>query len=338
MGGTPVLWVETEHFKLGSTLESCPRPKDARERRELDLELRRLRERLPKAPRSPGELDPWLRLHLFAQRLEETWDDFVARFRLAEVDWSAGRPSPQESGLRPVGPYLGMGDKLTVLVCQRHAEWARYARAWLGAEPEGTIRHYLPKQDGLFLGLSLEQHEGPWRTDRVLHLAVLHGVVINMVNGLGGFSEEAPPWFQEGLARWYMRRLDERWQLYAHPPGERPRGEEESDWAPRVRARVRAEYFPTTAEMLAWKTPAELAFADHMILWSRVDWLLDGDAARGRAVLLALAEPVPWFGVEDREALLERRRQDVFQRALGLAPEAADAAWAAWVGRSYPAR
>src|SRR5260221_3805982 len=70
-GGLRVLWVETAHFKLGSTLPTYECPPDDLEKTRLKDELARLGKRLPRARREAAKLDPWLRLHLYAQPLDE---------------------------------------------------------------------------------------------------------------------------------------------------------------------------------------------------------------------------------------------------------------------------
>ena len=59
IGAGRVLWVETAHFKLGSTLRTYKLRGDIREEKTLKLELERLSKRLEKpATLSQGRLDP----------------------------------------------------------------------------------------------------------------------------------------------------------------------------------------------------------------------------------------------------------------------------------------
>ena len=73
-----VLWMETEHFRIGSTLPPVSMPRDAKARRRLVDELKELKSQLPKVRTKSRKLDRWLRLHLFAKRLEATYQN-VAR-------------------------------------------------------------------------------------------------------------------------------------------------------------------------------------------------------------------------------------------------------------------
>ena len=104
MGGIEILWVETEHFRIGSSLKTYDIPGDKAERALLKKELARLKKRLGKLRAPRNELDPWLRLHLYAQRMEELYADFFERFSLSPSDFPDG------------APYLGYREKFLVLI------------------------------------------------------------------------------------------------------------------------------------------------------------------------------------------------------------------------------
>ncbi len=79
LGGVSVIFIETEHFRIASSLRACVRSNDSAEKKLLKAEFARFKKRLGKF--KPGkELDPWLRAHLYAQRLEEIYTDFLERF------------------------------------------------------------------------------------------------------------------------------------------------------------------------------------------------------------------------------------------------------------------
>jgi len=66
---------ETEHFRIGCSLRKVALPQDQDKRHYLYGRTQRLKKRLPKIDDHPKNLDPWLRLHLFAQRAEEQYAD-----------------------------------------------------------------------------------------------------------------------------------------------------------------------------------------------------------------------------------------------------------------------
>jgi hypothetical protein len=338
LGGEPLLWVETAHFKLGSSLDPIPLPDDPPSRKSLTAELERLGKRLPGLRKRPKEIDPWLRLHLYAQRLEELYARFCEVLGLRDEDFASGKGAGAGS-LKEIGkgPYLGMYGKPVVLLFEKTAAMSRYSTLHLGGPQDLAYRHYYVEDDSFLYTTSMEQLVGSYANDGALHCAVAFGVVQNLVNGFRGHTHNAPIWLEMGLARWFIRQIDPRWQIYTSPSGEFARGEDEVEWAPKVRARVEHRYFPTTAEMLAWQERNALSFADHMILWSRVDFLIQRDDGRTmRELLWKTMEPVPGDGAGTREEVAARQAQRAFREVTGMEPDAFDEAWAAWVLKSYP--
>ena len=69
--GIRVLWVETAHFKLGRRLTEAAT--SARKRASRRDQFTAACDKF----QMPGEVDPWLRLHLYALRPEDVHADFV---------------------------------------------------------------------------------------------------------------------------------------------------------------------------------------------------------------------------------------------------------------------
>ena len=219
-------------------------------------------------------LDPWLRLHLYAQRLEELYARFEEVFDLEADDFPAETlEAAAPRGPMGRGPHLGAAGKFRVLLLEKASGLARYSGTWLGGPVDIACRHYYPELDAFFFGISYEFLTGAYRNDGALFCAVAHGVVQNLASAFRG-AHENPLWWSLGLARWFAREIDPRYQIYTGGKDDDARGEDESDWEPKVRARVGHGVFPSTEDMLDWSDPAALSFADHMILWSRVDYVL----------------------------------------------------------------
>ena len=336
LGGETLLWVETAHFRLGSTLEAYDFPVDRVEKKRLEAELARLKERLPGIKSKPKELDPWLRLHLFAQRIEELYADFHEAFGLSDAD----PPHPRSGGASApgAGPYLGMQDKFSVLLVEKRSTLARYTATFCGQEWGDTFRFYFQESGGLFAGLSVESL-GDLQNDLTFHYAVTFILSQNLYAGFRGYDGEGPTWWQDGLGRWFARRVDERCLIYTAAEGELLRDEEEARWEPKVRARVENRAFPRIEEMFAWEEPGGWEYSRHMMTWSRVDFVLHAEPLRRRAFLEALQEPAV-VEPSARPALVAERTRQAFQ-VLGYGPDelsAFDRDWAAWVVESYPRR
>ena len=88
--GVEVRWIETAHFELGIALPKVKVTKE--ERKKVKAELAKLQKALPVVKPDTKFLDPWLRAHLYAQRLEEHYA------RLQEIMGRHGRDVRSEQG------------------------------------------------------------------------------------------------------------------------------------------------------------------------------------------------------------------------------------------------
>lgn len=314
LGDVPIQWVETAHFRLGSALAEY-KPEQPEEIAELKLELDRLRERLGGLPAKPKKLDPWLRLHLYARRLESLHEDLCARLGLA---------SPVPSGEQVAGPLgsavLAMPDKFTVLLTQKKSTLARFTKEYCGEEHDDSKLHYFSAPGSLFFGLSAESLP---MTDADLHYALVYGVTQNLLMGINGFPCALPSWWQNGVALWFAREREPRVLLFSRPDGETLPPEELADWEPLVRGRVEAAACLGWSEMLARPSWLNQVFGENVVLWSRIDYFLRRE---GAAPPLANALHAPSPTPESVAAL---------QRATGLDLAALDGAWQAWVKETY---
>jgi hypothetical protein len=332
--GFPLVWVETAHFKLGSSLEKYPL-KDAEpdEREKLRDELARLREKLPAVKTKPRELDSWLRLHLFAMRLEELYADFAGRFA-AGVEFPAAGAEPGNLGR---GPYLGQPDKFSVLLFERESTYGRFSAHFLGQTLRVPIRHNFHTTGSLFYGMCVDPLEGGYASDTAVHCSVVAGVVHNLVDGFRYYGHDPPLWWREGLGHFYSRRIHGRWNVFTGKDDGRIEDEDAWEWEPRVHGRVKFGVFPAWAEMLAWSDPAVLTRADHMIAWSRIEYLLGREGTGAAAFMMAVKEPRTPGTRPAPETVLERQRQ-ALAAAWGATPEELEQAWVKHVLERYPAR
>ena len=101
-----LLWVETAHFRLGSSLPPYKIPRVKEERAKLKKELTRLKKKIPKIKTTQKELDRWTRLHLFAQRFEDTYDEVTKLLDVVDEDFPAG-PTTEEVVFRKGSGALG---------------------------------------------------------------------------------------------------------------------------------------------------------------------------------------------------------------------------------------
>ncbi|MCK5941874.1 MAG: hypothetical protein KAI24_07910, partial [Planctomycetes bacterium] len=144
LGEGRVLWLETEHFKIGSNFGFAGAPKDSKARRLLKAELKRFNKKCRKIPASTSKLDPWLRLHLYAQRAEELYHEF------ADL---AGRPAG--------GQRLGEKHKILLLLFQKRSDLARYLKVSCNRDGQQTMRHTHYGSGHQSLVMTAEGDDGP---------------------------------------------------------------------------------------------------------------------------------------------------------------------------------
>ena len=330
LGGVPILWVETANFKIGSSLDGYDLSGDVAERKAVRKELERLRKRVPGVKTKTRTLDPWLRLHLYAMRLEELLADFMEAF-----DLDASEFPGKDMGS---GPYLGLRDKFCVLLVEKSSSLARYTSAYCDRTIESSYRYYLPQTDSMFFGLAFENLTGSYATELGCWYATAFQVVENFSNGTAGYTQPLPLWWSIGIGRWFARRIDPRFLLFIGDQGTAIRGDDDADWEPKVRARVEHELYPTIEEMFTWTDWQELDFTQHMMLWSRVDFLMRQGPKKARNVLLGMSGPMTWTLDRPREEAFGEEFQRAFHGATGYSPADFDATWAEWVLKEYSKR
>lgn len=329
--GVPLIWVETAHFKLGSGLPEYRLGDDKAERERVRAELELLAARLPDVKAKTKELDPWLRLHLLALRLETLYADFQRQLGLRESEFPALGEDPGD-GARGRGPWLGMGGKFTVLVFERRADLARYGAAFFGARAEAPLRRHLPQTDSWLYATAVEflPADAP---DAALACDLAAHVAQNLALGLRGPRGDVPFAVLEGLGHWFARRIDARFPVFSGSDPARLKGS--TDWPGEVRSRVEHQVFRATAELFAMEDPEAFEWADHLVLWSRFDFLLTREDGAAGNFLRALKAPLdPAAAALDPETRAARAR-GALEAAVGSDLAAFDRAWSEWVLKAY---
>jgi len=336
--GVPLIWVETAHFKLGSGLPEYTLPSDDQEKRRIQAELERLGKKLPDVKAKPKKLDPWLRLHLMAQRLEDTYTEFLAQFGLKETDFPSGPlEAKAESAAGPymgTGRFLGMPAKYTVLVFDKKQHLERYTAIYFGQKAEAPLHKHLTGVGALFYGTAAEFLTGEYDNDTALTCALVWGVTQDLAAGFRGAETTLPFVWSEGLGHWFARRTDPRFHFFSGADPAKNRITDEWNWALGVRARVERKVFPSTEAMLAWNETDALEWADHLVLWSRVDFLMSREDGAAGKLLRRLKEPA----AEGAEESGLARSQAALLAAVNLAPAQFDEAWSEWVLKTYPVK
>lgn len=304
MGYEPFRFLETEHFKLACSLSPIALPTDRDARSRLLAEIATLRKALPAVPESPDDLDAWLRVHLFARRLEELRSSYVSHF----------------------GAFAPAGHKTLVMLCRSGASVGTYARNYLDLKsPRRTLRARLTTGDDL-LATAEQMPDEDLSDDARLHAAVAcHVTRLWLARACGG-AERVPPWLDEGLGQWFSSRMAPAIDYFATPPPELPETPHQPSWTANVRARVDAGWQPQARLLFAQGDAAALRFVDRLEAWARVDHLI-------RAHKTAL--PLLLRMVRESDGDHAARFTIALDRVLGIEPAQLDAQWQRFVVAHY---
>jgi hypothetical protein len=333
LGTEPLLWIETEHFRIGCSLPAVPlkgeAPWQADWVRSLKAELKRLAAKLPRVSPEARTLDPWLRAHLFAQRLEDLYAEVLRN--LGATDESFGPEPPEPDGTvmsPPLGRYLGLREKFTVLLLRTSASHARYTRAYQGKEMSVPVRFHDREFDCMYWGASEEMADGLFRSDFALHSHLVYNVSFNLYSSYRGFNHELPPWFVLGLAHWHSRRVTPRF-----PPHER-KDDKDNDprspfwqWGDRVPGLLQNGAFEPVEKLLERTNGAAFGIEQHMQAWSLLDFLMTRHQQATMRLLHMLKEPFHRRRKMPTADELRTRQLDALRQHLGWTPQQLEAAW-----------
>lgn len=329
LGEKRVLWVETKHFRVGFALRTCPLPEDQAQKKELYEELKELRKKLPKIPDRPKRLEPWVRLHLYLQRLEKGYADIQELLGVTDADFPARGKEPRQ------GAYLGMPDKYLVTLFQKKSDLARMVDRFCGGKDDTSFRYYHAATHQMYFGCAAEGLEG--FDDYGLYGHTLYAVTHNLLNGYNGYYYSLPLWLDEGIAHWYSRKVPSKVVNVQIQDHEAVAEDKQNDWPQKIRKRAQHDGATLPfAKMAAWEKFDELGFHGHAQAWSRVDFLMQRDAEKLGAMVKKLKDlPVP-VGGQKPPAEVAAVAQKLLAELYELDAESFDQKWREWVLKTYP--
>jgi hypothetical protein len=329
LGENRFLWLETAHFRIGSSFLSIGWPEGNEARKQLQDEIKALRRKLPKVPERPKKLDPWLRLHLAAHRCEKGYAEFQELIGVTDADFAKKGSQP------PAGAFLGLPGKFLLLQCQKKSDMARYVDRFCGAKEDTSRRHYHAKTFQMVHAMSAEGLEG--FDESGLHGHMVYALWHNLANGYNGFAYPLPHWLAEGLAHWHARKVKSEFLNVQIRDDEAVAQEQQANWPAKVRARAQHEgaFFAYDA-MAAWSRPEELGYHAHAQSWSRVDYLLQTDRGNLGAMLKQLKAVPPDGTYEAQGKQISALATKLLGELYGLDGPAFDRAWREWVTKTYP--
>jgi len=298
LGEGRILWMETEHFKIGCNLGFVGAPKDPVARRQLKDEMKRLNKKCSKIPSSKSKLGPWLRLHVYAQRAEDL---------LAEFSELSGHGQP--------GKPLGQKEKLLLLLFEKKSDLARYMDVFGGRRSSQTQR--LHHATGHFsVVLTAQGDDGPRDSETVN--AQFRFFLLQMFCDA---AKGAPAWLSYGLAHGYERQVPCNMINCGVKANESVDPATQYQWDRKMLKRSKHESLCIPFMKLCREF--DLGFYGHVQAWSLTKYLMEDREKFQLFLRSVLGKP-------------SRNRQiQALQAAYGMTPEELDVAWRKWVKKAH---
>ena len=325
----PAAWLETPHFRIGINLEPWKVPQS--EKKIYKAELEALRDRWPAIRPKIPVLDMDLRLHLVAERAESFYREFVALMGMREQDFT----DDEANIMSGWGRYLGEHDKFEIMVFQNAGPFREYMRNEWGLGYDKPQRWNNVDRDCLWIGVNLETEK--IRHDRQVHNLLLHCLAHNFLDGFRHYSYELPVWITEGFAHWAEQRNDPRFNLFDTVESTFREKKVLEKWGPEVRRMVVKKEAASFASLLRRASFAELEWEDHLVCWSKVDFLIAQGEGKFGHFMRSLKERRDKKGFPDGSHMDDAQRA-AFREHFGWTVPKAEEVWKGWVLEEYPVK
>ena len=334
-------WIETKHFRLGIELPAWTVPESPELKAKIRKELERLGEKIPGINSKTRTLDPWLRAHLFAQRCEDIYSEFMQLAGVKDEDFPA-----QESDLMmPVngrfmgqGPYLGMKKKYLVMLFEKEGSFLSYMKTYLGRDSKFGQRWHCKDVGCILFTIATECDEGRHKDDTALHCTVAFNVSQNLLDGFRHYSYDMPVWLREGVGHWFERRVSPRFNSFDQNEGSPADMKKEWKWEPYARNLVTSGgKFAGFPEAYAWRDFGNITFNDHVAIWSRMDFMMRQGPEKWSKFLFEVKGRMSKDGTPDQSDLVGAFREAI-QKAYGISVLQFDDKWSEWVKANYAAQ
>ena len=340
LGKVKLIWVETAHFKIGSALARWPIPTDRAVKQKLRAELTELKKKIPKVKIKAKVLDRWLRLHLFAQRLENLYSRFQEIMKVTDADFPTKKGMRIKGRYMGEGPFLGQPAKYTVIMFQKESDYTRYLRTYIGMAQTFAKRHNFKIFGSLFTGTAAELYEGSLKHDTAMHCHIVFNVIQQLINGYRMYIFDMPVWFKEGMAHYFERLISRKYNDFDQNESSSADLGKAWKWKPKIRALVvtKNKKLKSWSEMLKWRDYGQIKFYDHMVLWGRMEFLFSRGEEGIRIYLDMMKGNIDPSSQGSLAKAILKVQRDAFRKGFGGNPIKLDELWMEHVKKTYPSR
>ncbi len=321
-----IYWLESKHFEIG--LGIGPSKVGTKEKKKVRAELTRLAEVLPAVKPRAKVLDPWLRVHLYAQRLEDTYAEMLRILQVEEDvfpdgtgTWLLGTPYWGE------GPHLGQKGKYEVLLVPSADDQVTFLRDQFGLSVRHTQKWNIKESDSLSVVINLTEDD--IHGDEHIHNHTVFNVVHNLVDGFKHYSYDTPLYLKEGLAHWFERELNPDFNSFSFSEGGIAKKVTKGDWDTAVAKLVQRDEAPRLAELVNLDGFAEYEPRHHLACWSITAFFLERYPDAYAQLTQALHGRKAANGDSDGSDMRDAHRSAI-KAAFGKSYAQIDAEWRAW--------
>lgn len=333
LAAADIRWVESVHFQIGMALGTYKIKEE--EKRAIRAELDRLALVLPNVDTKPKALDPWIRVHLYAQRCEDVYTRFLGLMKIKDSDFPSGATLWNGRGkYMGEGPYVGQKGKYEVLLLPSEAAATQFLREQYGLTTKLSQRWNMTGRDTL----SLVAHtgQGNLREDPAMHGHVAFNLAINLLDGYKHYSYDTPIWIREGLAHFIEREINPKFNTFDSSEGAVAEMTRKEKWEPEVKKLIASNQQISLAQLMTLKDYAGLTLPHHYTVWSMTDFLIKTKPDGYAALNDRLHGRTNKSGVADSSNMLDVHRE-AFKECIGMSYTEFEAAWVKWVDETYTA-
>jgi len=331
--GKDVYWIESAHFELGLALG--PQKVGPDEAKRIRAELTELAEFFPEVDTKARVLEPFMRTHIYALRVEKAWKRFLELMCVRDSDfpdgksvWLLGTPYWGE------GPYVGQKGKFELLVLPTATDQVSFLQAQFGLTMRRTQRWNVtdpqhPDKDRSTLIVTTNLTENELYTDIQLYGHCIFNLAIQLLDGFKHYSYDTPCWIREGLGHLMEREITPKYNTYDASEGSLGVKVNKENWDVEVKEIITAGKAPRLAELCALKSYAEFDRNDHYACWSMTKFMATTNPEGYGCLNKMIHGRKRPDGMPDAEDLAGVMR-DAFTQCFGMSYPQFDEAWRAW--------
>jgi hypothetical protein len=325
-GGRDVYWIESAHFEIGLCVGVHKIEPD--EAKKVRAELAELAQVLPDVDPKTRVLEPFMRAHLYALRVEKSWKRFLELMQVEEGDFPDGRSVwLLGTPYRGEGPYVGQKGKFELLVLPTASDQVRFLVEQFGLTMRRTQRWNVIDRSSLIVVTNLAENE--LTSDERIHGHVVFNLAINLLDGYEHYSYDTPRWLLEGLGHFMEREINPRFNTFDASEGSVGVRVNKENWDAEVKQLIASGKAPRVAELTALRTYAEFELRHHYACWSMTKFMVTTDPAGYACLNAALHGRKSPDGMPDSEDLSGVQRE-AFGDCLGMSYAQFDEAWRTW--------